>query len=194
MKNEELQASGNAPWFKHLVEESDRGCVLIAHAILEEMLGDMLRAHFIRCSNASKAILDSLLSPGEFRPLGTFSPRIKVTCALGLIDPKTAAALTALNKIRISFAHYQEPRHTSITEKQLKSITAELTPSDCMVIERMRCAFVREGKESCLRNIAEESPSRFGFCFAVLLLACRLNNAAQSSSQESVSDTPKVVL
>ncbi|TXI09803.1 MAG: hypothetical protein E6Q76_04985 [Rhizobium sp.] len=89
---------------EELAKESDRGCALVAAAYLESELHDLLRGFLVQQNEAqAKALFD-------FNgPLGTFSSKIKMSYALGLISAETQRGLDALRKIRNEFAHLHEP-------------------------------------------------------------------------------------
>jgi len=87
-----------------LGKESDRGCALVAAAYLEDELVELLKRFLIKQPDAaSKALFD-------FNgPLGTFSAKIRMAHALGLISTETQKGLDILRKIRNEFAHLHEP-------------------------------------------------------------------------------------
>lgn len=88
-----------------LDSESDRGCVIVGCAILDESLERLLATHFRAQSNASNAVVASLLTDG-FAPIKNLAVRTKLAFALGLIDNPTRLAIDALRRaIRNNFAH-----------------------------------------------------------------------------------------
>jgi DNA-binding MltR family transcriptional regulator len=80
--------------------ESDRGCALIAGSIAENALEEIIRA---RLPHLSKERLDELF--GYEGVLGTFSAKIKIAYAFGLIDHKLRDDFDRLREIRNVFAH-----------------------------------------------------------------------------------------
>src|SRR5438105_1091543 len=84
---------------KCLTEETDRGVALMVASYLEGELEHLLKNYFI----ADKKVTDELLS--QSGPLGTFSSRIDITYALGLIGSKAHRDLHLLRKIRNDFGH-----------------------------------------------------------------------------------------
>lgn len=81
--------------------ESDRGAILILAAYLEEILGLIIRA---ACTTEKHG--DELL---EFRgPGGSFSSKIQLCEAFGLINPNEVSALNCLRKIRNNAAHFDQ--------------------------------------------------------------------------------------
>jgi DNA-binding MltR family transcriptional regulator len=85
-----------------LVEESDRGCVLVGAAILERRLEDIFRHVFDR-NGIAKKLQDALFDANG--PLGTFSSKAKLAYSLGLIPKNTYEDLDAVRRIRNDFAH-----------------------------------------------------------------------------------------
>lgn len=82
--------------------ETDRGCVLMATAYLDEKLKELLK-HFLIEDNDS---FNSLFS--GVGGLSTFSSRIELSYLLGLISPMVKRDLHIIRKIRNVFAHSAE--------------------------------------------------------------------------------------
>lgn len=83
--------------------ETDRGCALMAAAFLEGELENLLKLKFI---GTNKQIEDLFEYNG---PLGTFSSKIKLSYALGLISKLTLQDLEIIRKIRNDFGHKYKP-------------------------------------------------------------------------------------
>lgn len=81
-------------------KESDRGCILVAAAILENTLGDLLGIT-LRQDKTCQELLD------PERALGTLSSRIELTYALGLISKDMRDDLNLIRKIRNDAAHFK---------------------------------------------------------------------------------------
>jgi hypothetical protein len=79
-------------------KESPRGMVLILSGFLEESLKRILRA-FLREGTSEAEIFEGADS------LGTFSARIRMAQALGLISDAEASKLHTIRSIRNDFAH-----------------------------------------------------------------------------------------
>ncbi len=88
-----------------LAGESDRGCVLVGAALLEERLEELFRAVFNR-NSASKKLQDSLFESNG--PLATFSAKVKLAYSLGLVDKSIFDDLETVRRIRNEFAHSAE--------------------------------------------------------------------------------------
>ena len=106
-----------------LVEESDRGCVLLGAAILEERIEEVFCLAFDR-NGISKKLQKSLF--GSNGPLSTFSSKIKLAYSFGFVPKHVYEDLDAIRRIRNDFAH------TSQEVDFLKSDTAE-------TIENLNC-------------------------------------------------------
>jgi hypothetical protein len=101
----------------------DRGCVLVAHAFIDEQLEVLLTTHLNRISNGR--LTAGLLKRGPSALLGMFSPRAKMATALGLIDPKLYRTLRVLNKLRNDFAHQ---RPVLLDDAQVKRVLDSMGP------------------------------------------------------------------
>ncbi len=83
----------------HIVKETDRGAIISAAAALDDALVDLLAA-FLRDNASTKKLI-----AGYDAPLGTFSSRIAMSDALGLLSKEDYADLETIRKIRNSVAH-----------------------------------------------------------------------------------------
>jgi len=83
--------------------ESDRGCVIFCAAMVEAELERLLRLHFRTEDDVVKKVVDPLFC--AYAPLSTFSAKIAVCYALGLIPTQTHKALELLRRLRNDFAH-----------------------------------------------------------------------------------------
>lgn len=79
--------------------ETDRGAALVGAALIDQKLADTLRAFFVNGRTARE------LLEGGTAALGSFSARIKVAHALGLIDDLELRECNRIRKIRNEFAH-----------------------------------------------------------------------------------------
>jgi DNA-binding MltR family transcriptional regulator len=109
-----------------LALESDRGCVLVAAAAIDEALSDLLRAYFEKTGAANRGpqlekAISFLLEARPLPPLGTFGVRASLCYVLALIDTRHFGKLTALTEIRNPFAHPSEP--AEITEEDITALT-----------------------------------------------------------------------
>lgn len=97
-----------------LLNESDRGAVLVATAFVDEALEHLLRSFMTaKCPSDDEKTLSSaiteLLEPSSpFSPLGNFSSRITICYVFGLVSSDTMNALHCLRGLRNKFAHRSE--------------------------------------------------------------------------------------
>lgn len=90
---------------ERLHRESDRGSALVGAAMIDELLGALLRAYF----DDERGIVDDLLE-GAHAPLGVFSARIKLLRALSLISDEMYRDLESIREIRNLAAHFDRRR------------------------------------------------------------------------------------
>jgi DNA-binding MltR family transcriptional regulator len=83
-----------------LKKESDRGCALVAAAYLENEINELLGGFFVEQGARARAALFDFNGP-----VGTFSSKIKMSAALGLIPEEIHSSLDLIRKIRNEFAH-----------------------------------------------------------------------------------------
>ena len=106
-----------------MLKESDRGCVLIGAAYLDDALEEMLRTNFSGDENVVKKVVSPLFKGGN-APLGTFSVKTNISFALGLINNETFKALNNIRKVRNEFAHKAGP--VVLTDQRVSVITSKL--------------------------------------------------------------------
>jgi len=82
-----------------LNSETNRGCALMVASFLEHKLGRLLEAILV---DDSKVVSELFSHSG---PLGTFSSRIDIAYAMGLIGPATRRDINLIRKIRNEFGH-----------------------------------------------------------------------------------------
>lgn len=92
--------------------ESDRGYVICATAMIDELLLVLLRSAFSSDPYTQKHAVGPLLNDG-MAPIGSLSARIKLALALGLIDQTLFKSLNNLRKIRNKFAHERSEHQLS---------------------------------------------------------------------------------
>lgn len=86
-----------------LRHESDRGCALVAGAVLDELLGALLRAYFVHDKKCQERLFF-----GSNAPLRSWSARIDMCYALDLVSQTVHHDLTLLRTIRNSAAHFDK--------------------------------------------------------------------------------------
>ncbi|MDD2898327.1 MAG: DUF4145 domain-containing protein [Desulfuromonadaceae bacterium] len=93
-------------WLKDLNSDlsgSDRACAVLAGALLDDRLMNLLKTYLVPSEKPND---DKLFSPSG--ALGSFSARIELCRRLNLIDDKTRLCLDLIRKIRNDAAHKHE--------------------------------------------------------------------------------------
>ena len=81
-------------------KESDRGAVLVAAAMLEEALRELLLAHLVPSTSST-----DLLFEGTNAPLNAFSSKIDMSFRLGLVSDRFCRDLHVVRRMRNDVAH-----------------------------------------------------------------------------------------
>lgn len=81
-------------------KESERACVILATAMLDQALETILRAGLVPISSPKDELLEV-----SYAPIGTFSARIDLAHRIGLISTKFCRDLHIIRAIRNDFAH-----------------------------------------------------------------------------------------
>lgn len=82
--------------------ESDRGCVIVAAAVMDSWLEELIRKH-VQKYLASNSVIKSLFDMNG--PISNFSSKILVCRSFGLIDEVAYHDLMIVRKLRNNFAH-----------------------------------------------------------------------------------------
>jgi hypothetical protein len=85
-----------------LIDESDRGAVIVAAALLEDDLSEMLKDIIRRNGVSAKQVKEIFDLSG---PLSSFSSKALICHAFGLISKDTFDDLGKIRKLRNKFAH-----------------------------------------------------------------------------------------
>lgn len=100
-----------------LVNESDRGCVLVAAALLDEFLEETIRAR-VEENEVSNTTTKSLFDLNG--PLANFSSKILICRSFGIIDETSFHDLMIIRKLRNTFAHATDEANFLSTEVKQK--------------------------------------------------------------------------
>jgi hypothetical protein len=98
--------------------ESDRGAAILAGSFVENYLG-----LFLRHKAHDERVADQLF--GAMGPLATFSQRIAVAYAFGLVKQAEYSDLELIRKIRNYFAHH--PLHGTFDASEVKNRASHLS-------------------------------------------------------------------
>ncbi len=95
--------------------QSDRGTAVLASSVLDELLELLILARFIEIGSERREMLFEKMGA----PLSSFSAKIELIFALGVISNEARLALHLIRDIRNKFAHRIEPLqfdHPSVAE------------------------------------------------------------------------------
>ncbi|MBN8417682.1 MAG: hypothetical protein J0L73_02055 [Verrucomicrobia bacterium] len=84
--------------FGELFVESDRGCILTAASVLQDLLATLIKKKLTPNEHARKHAADLLF--GGMAPLSTFSAQIKIAYCLGLISQWQFLDFELIRKLR----------------------------------------------------------------------------------------------
>lgn len=90
-----------------VLQESDRGCALVALAALDEAVQILLRAAFSKSKDIIKTSITPMFAVNG--PLATFWAKVHIANSLELLSPVVYCDLEITRKIRNRFAHQQTP-------------------------------------------------------------------------------------
>lgn len=113
----------------NLKEESDRGCIIVAAAWIDDDLKTAINKFLIPKAERTDELLH------ESKALGNFAARIDIAYRLGLIQNETRNMLHILRKMRNDCAHKRAIN--SFTESSTKNRTVELAKGVEIVLEAM---------------------------------------------------------
>jgi DNA-binding MltR family transcriptional regulator len=105
-KSSDEVAKWAAVFFETIKAESDRGCVLVAAAFLDEALELLIRSKMMSDSKVVKQSVDPLLT--GIGPLRSFWAKTELCRALDLVADWEYEDLTQIRNIRNLFAHSYE--------------------------------------------------------------------------------------
>lgn len=98
-----------------LVRETDRGSVILLSTGVEDMLGRRIRSDMVELNSDEDARLF-----GPDAPVGTFSAKIKLAYALGMIDRDVARMCDIMREMRNACAH--SGRDISFENQELRDV------------------------------------------------------------------------
>jgi hypothetical protein len=117
----ELKKALQSSFLLELTKKDDTGLILSVTSLLDQFLGLALLIRFpIEISTSSYA---RIFDPNA--PLGSFSAKIHLAQALGLVIPKMGGDLTILRKLRNEYAHSILP--PPLSDPRLSKRCASLT-------------------------------------------------------------------
>lgn len=184
--NEEPKSQGD--WAdqitKSLFQESDRGCIVIGVALLDEMLIKNLKGVFRTDPGIQKKVVQPLFEANGF--LNSFSHRINLAYALGMISSDAHHDLHLLRKLRNEVAHLYGPKSFQDPAIRARIRSLRLTPTHTKPAPVDYRDGHFHGDEKKTREIMVE---RLAFMLALSDLHGRLGAAAKLYA--SILDKPR---
>ncbi|WP_236209233.1 MltR family transcriptional regulator [Pseudomonas tohonis] len=89
----------------NIAYESDRGCLIVAAALMDNLLEEIIK-HHIKKYSTSKSLEKNLFDMSG--PISNFSSKITICRSFGLIDETAYQDLMILRKLRNNFAHNED--------------------------------------------------------------------------------------
>jgi hypothetical protein len=158
-------------------QESDRGVAIFAATLLEDDLESLLRSCCLNDPVSVRKVVDPLFN--VYAPFSTFSAKIQVAYALGLIPKNLYKTLTLIRKMRNDFAHdrkvvsFQSAKYKPQLYAILESSQPEYSAGEAA--KRMTAdpdyekALPQMGKTT-----KREFIDRLAFCFCVVRTSARI--------------------
>jgi hypothetical protein len=155
----------NLPEFKDVLVEirtqSNRGAAITAGVTVENALRLAIEAHWSR--TMSKSARERVFC-GRGGALGTFSAKIDVANAMGLVDQQTTDYLNTVRRIRNEFAHSMIP--ITFASERIRTLCDDLPEPDFLagsatlippmdINERMRGLFIEKAYDLMLLLIGD---------------------------------------
>jgi DNA-binding MltR family transcriptional regulator len=163
-------------YFKRLIEESDRGCVLLTTAFLDELLEQLHRTHIKSKASPPDKLIKGLFT--AYAPLSTLSAKIKLARAYGLISHEDYLDLELLRDMRNSAAHTVADFAFDLPEIQRK-VVAFTAPK--RVAQSFPLLASTEAKRQFLASPAGDKPTtKHYFLIAGMCLSMVLSDTIRS--------------
>lgn len=178
--------------YEIVLNESDRGAVLVASAFVEEALEHLLRQVLtVKSCNASNdkfaSQLNRLLKPGLDAPLGSFSARITTAFVLGIIDADYFAALETLRDLRNSYAHRKvDGTRPQLTIRAIKNLSKVIGPG----LWDVRYVGLLPSDVDFDSTVATVGSTRIAFALAVWMLLRTLIDESNWWKHNATAETP----
>jgi hypothetical protein len=113
-------------YFKSLIDESDRGCVILVACRLDDALYELHESCiYSNIGPTQTSLVDKLLSLHQ--PLGDFAARIQLAYAYGLVSRQDYRDLEVLRKMRNDAAHILQHTRFSFDIADIRERVLSLT-------------------------------------------------------------------
>ena len=147
--------------------ESDRGVALLAASFFEHVFGEKLKSFFV----TDKSVEPLFKGYGL---LASFSGKIDVSYALGLLTSDMKSDLNLIRKIRNYFAHH--PEYTNFADSPVKDFCANLTTA--------------KGIPTQDEGLFRKDNPRDQYLFAVILSLVYFDRFIQAEPRRSIPPKP----
>ena len=137
-----------------LRKESERGCVVLAFAWMDDQLTFNLRKYLLpSVQQAEKA--DELLGVG--RPIGNAATKIDLCLRLGLLQPNTHKSLHMFRRLRNDFAHLAS--NISFADQSIHDRVISIFDNEEGMLNGLWKAFIEDEE---VRKLTEEDRGKNG--------------------------------
>jgi hypothetical protein len=151
--------------FDSYANESDRAAAILAASYLDSYLEECIKFFLVDDPYIEKLFKGT-------SPLSTFSSRIDMAFALGLITEEIKKNLDYIRKIRNHFAHY--PTVTSFTDSHVRNLCSNFS-------------FLEKYEDGTTRNIADDEPEpRKKFLHIVGLCMLGLHTLTRNQQKRTI--------
>lgn len=131
---------------------SDRSCVIVVASIIDELLGQLIRARLAPNPSSTDTLFD-----GPNAPLASLSARIDLSYRIGIISSKLCRDLHIVRRLRNHFAH------------SVQACTFADTGCKDQVQELMRSLRLRERSPEPLRPNEDNPKWHFGWVATAII-------------------------
>jgi DNA-binding MltR family transcriptional regulator len=165
-----------------LEAESDRGCILVAASALDDFLEELLKIALVADPHSVKHAVIPLFE--GMGPLSTFSAKIKLAYALGLINKTDFTDLEKIRRIRNIASH--EYSAMTFESQEIVEICCTLDSAD-LVVQHLPPPHKKVTNKSKEGARKPHSMERVRFTFTVSWIAARLEMTSKSFESCRVS-------
>ena len=144
-----IRANYTEKFISQMQKESDRGSIIVAVSLLDDILNQLLKAKLAPSLDSRDELFDTATAP-----FSTFSAKIDLAYRLGLLRAEARASFHQLRKIRNNFAHALDPK--GFDSDSTKSRVSELLKLNKDIIDSMKSTFINSGK----MDVSEDSNIR----------------------------------
>lgn len=176
-----------------LAAQTDRGAAIIACALLDDLLSDVLKARLILTGRTA----DRLFSHENNGVLASLSAKIDIAFAVGVVSPGVKDSLHVIRRIRNRFAHSTTALKFDDQEIASWCSTLSHVPKD---VKDPRSKFIHEATSIAFvllifRNVEMRLPditidSEVG-ARAIRLVSAKLNKFSIKSGQSPLPELPE---